>query len=153
MANWKNFQKLRDFLATLPEEQIRMETLLCINRDKETVKEAIQPSCGTVGCIAGWGALLFSEPSEEITRTNRSRFGNVNPHFDAYEITATALDLELSLAEDTDEQNYVFCAGWHLEKDWTSGAITKAEVLAYLDKAIASRDVMVRLEPSNPAGA
>ena len=40
---------LRDFLATLPDEQFNMDKFMS--------------RCGTVGCIAGWQGFLIGDPA------------------------------------------------------------------------------------------
>ena len=45
--NVENVVKLRDFIKCLPEDKFSMMTWLAHNE------------CGTVGCIAGWGSILF----------------------------------------------------------------------------------------------
>jgi hypothetical protein len=132
VPNWERIQKLRDFLETVPAKQICMDKLLHINRPIETVEEARQAKCGTVGCIAGWAYLLFADPAEQIEAL---RSGT---HDNAESFSRECLEL------DPLEADHAFFARWS-DKSWDSGEITKAEVLAYLDKAIAAKDVMVTL--------
>jgi hypothetical protein len=145
-TNWKNWKKLRAHIARQPDENVRMETILFINKDQETAAQARQPKCGTVGCIAGHGFTLFSPNNLVLIRSDLQRGGdgltNVDSIIDgdvAWDTTARALGLRYG------EADFVFTAGWHPVKLWSSGTITKAEVLAYLDKAIAKKDVMVTI--------
>jgi hypothetical protein len=142
VPNWERIQKLRDFLETVPAKQICMDKLLHINRPIETVEEARQAECGTVGCIAGWAYLLFADPSERIEARWWPSISNTvlrsGTHDNAESFSRECLEL------DPLEADHAFFARWS-DKSWDSGKITKAEVLAYLDKAIAAKDVMVTL--------
>lgn len=57
--NKANIKKLRDFIETLPEDAVRMRKWLKPDRDGETVAQALKHTCGTQGCIAGWGSLVM----------------------------------------------------------------------------------------------
>ena len=53
-----NLQTLIAFIEMHPDENVKMDNWLQFNRDDETYAEAIQPTCGTVGCIAGFAYTL-----------------------------------------------------------------------------------------------
>lgn len=64
--NKRNVKKLRDFIAKLPEENFDMWLWVWMDRNEETVEEARTHSCGTVCCLAGWAALLASDPTAKL---------------------------------------------------------------------------------------
>jgi hypothetical protein len=134
MMNIDKFVQLRNFMTTVPEEQVYMSDYLRCDRGYETVGEAREFKCGTAGCIAGWEALRVSDPDLEV-RGNRigGRFSE--------EIA------EQSLGITHEEARILFQGEWsakHLVD------ITKAEVLDQLDRIIATGTIeRVHLEDDN----
>jgi len=145
--NWKNVKRLRDHIAVLKPKQVNMGKLLLINKGEETLAEAAKPECGTVGCLAGHGLTLFG-PRKLKLKLKNSFFNplrncaikHLNPEeFDPLVVTQNALGL------DFEEREHMFYARWHPTKDWRDGTITKREVLQYLDKAIAEKNILVTI--------
>lgn len=152
MANFERLTTLRNFMVELPAEQVRMDKLIVINRDHETLAEARQPGCGTIACIAGWAICLFDRQDMELElRSYATHFTN------AY--LGEAEQAEDLLGLTIDEGCYMFYAGWHLlapPRDWNQAwadynptahlpNITKDEVIQYLDKVLATHNVFVRV--------
>lgn len=157
MPNWERIKQLREHLGALSAEQIRMDKVCWINRDTETVAEARRPSCGTVGCIAGHAGLLFGPAEYILRRVETPEDYMSNLKFEpSYSIVAVA---ERELQITSEESGFMFYAAWHPsapalpgDEDWSDydavdhlPGVPAADVLAYLDKAIAEQDVFVVL--------
>ncbi len=71
-----NLQTLIAFIEMHPDENVEMGKWLKFNRCDETYAEAIQPTCGTVGCIAGFAYTLkmFHEHPDSLALD--ANFGN-----------------------------------------------------------------------------
>lgn len=131
-VNWERMQQLVDFLETVPAPQVKMAALLIINRPMETVAEARRPSCGTVGCIAGWSYCLFGPQKEQLTRYGLS----IAQRPIVYHTARRRLGLNERQAE------YMFHAEWMFGGMY---AADKSCVIRYLRKAISEEDIMVSL--------
>lgn len=158
MTDWNKMRELRDYLLTLPPERVRMDKVLIIDKDEETVAQARQVGCGTVGCIAGHASLVFG-PSDLVLHRDTQKRPYVTMHnlkysnFDAWEIAADGLGL------DDREAHYVFYGAWHSsapevddDEGWIEyvevdhlGEIAAADVIAYLSKAIEEQSIWVSL--------
>ena len=152
VPNFEAFAALRDCLKTIPATNIRMDKLLLIDRDRETLAEAVNPACGTVGCIAGWGACFFGSPEQVLVKIADAPIGSVlnfssrgGKHWEPTEITREALGLNYA------DSSYVFYAAWAVPGNdshtslSTIRHITGEQVIQYLDKVIAEQNVRVTI--------
>lgn len=74
-VNKRKLRTVRDFIAkNLTNEDFNMSTVLEIDNQQETVAQALKHTCGTVGCIAGWSALIL-EPNKTKKVTSTDIFG------------------------------------------------------------------------------
>ncbi len=71
-----NLQTLIAFIEMHPDENVKMDKWLKFNRSKETYAEAIQPACGTVGCIAGFAYTLKMSQEYPNLPAFDARFGD-----------------------------------------------------------------------------
>lgn len=145
--NWNNWKLLREHIAAQPPENVRMDKLLVLNRDGETAAEARRPECGTVGCIKGHGIVFFSA-DDALFRRDYTGVPDFCSSSDTWGNDITEKSLGLDETEDDDglcDSEYIFSAHWHPIKSWKSGHITRDEVLAYMDKTYAEKNVRVSL--------
>jgi hypothetical protein len=140
--NFENIRIMADLFRELPNNAVSMGLICEIDRDSETVREAMEHSCGTVGCIAGWTGLRFSEPGMQLI----AGFGKSVMQRNQLWVVATR-----ALGLNEDEVSYMFYGRWHPSKDWLNGNITRREVVAYLDKVVATKNVMYKLSYSEVA--
>lgn len=138
MANWTRIKRLRAFLETVPPKRLRMDKLLLIDKDNETIKQALEPSCGTVACMAGWTHCLFTP---KTTRLHRTSYHSLGGMCNVSDVDAEPAGDMLGL--DEDEACHMFSGGWSAK---SLDVLTKRDVLRYLDQAIAAKDVMVTLQ-------
>lgn len=54
-----NAQRLRDFIANLPERQCKMDVYLSQVPSNDPIVRGT-PECGTAACLAGWGAAQLA---------------------------------------------------------------------------------------------
>ena len=153
MPNFEKIQELADHMRRLPPENIKMHRLLFINRPQETVAEAANPGCGTVGCIAGHGAVYFYYKRELILK--QSGIPSIIANY-TMDVEAHACDFEptavtqKALNLSSDEADYMFFAGWFRPGSsrmylHDMQAIPGGDVVRYLDKVVAEKDVFVKL--------
>jgi hypothetical protein len=101
-----------------------------MQRHKHTFKELKSgPGCGTVGCIAGWGAVYFSKTGREY-QDNTARY--------RAPLSVTSAHLGL----DYDEAHYLYRASWNRAGEFKGG---KAAILKYMRKALAEKNVFVTI--------
>ncbi len=152
MPNWKNIKKLRDHLKNMKVTKHRkfaMEEYIALisgnfkEGDKITVGDMRRngPTCGTAGCLAGEVYTLLASAREtlEVVPGYRSKYTKLSVATEKGSIDEAASVL---LGLNYDESSHMFGGNWtvtYLSK------ITRQQAIKYLDKAIAAKDVMVRL--------
>lgn len=55
---------LRDHLASLPDERVRMENYFTAGDERVRPHPKQEIGCGTAACIAGWASILFADGTE-----------------------------------------------------------------------------------------
>lgn len=141
--NIENVKIVRAGIAGLPEEAIFMPIYIHIDKKKETLAQAREPSCGTKACIAGWTVLFLGDPLWEL---KQSYFGEETQLYlpettDTTELVQQDVQDVASklLGLDSADSNYLFCG------DWAScplDGLTKADVLHQLDYMIETGQVV-----------
>ncbi len=133
-VNWKNWEKLLEFLKTRRPKQINMRPVLNTEAESVVMLRKVNPKCGTVGCIAVWGAVLWGTNS--IIRSSREMIDF----------------LQYRLNLDPDESDYVVQGAWgaetidgHRVAPHDRASLGKRAVIRYMTKALKERDVMVKL--------
>jgi hypothetical protein len=122
-VNWKNWQKLLEFLKTRKPRQVHMAATLDypVEGISFTIGEA-RMNCGTAACIAGHAALLWLNPKDK--RENIS-----------------IIDVLTQKCNLGSQWEHVYCGCW--SKNGLDAK--KREVIRYMTKALKERDVMVKL--------
>lgn len=105
----------------------RLETVLnfiTANRDKwNQGMWAEKTACGTTGCLAGWGGVLYAR--EQLTETVISKdFAEYNPiGMDWTDLGAQVFELDYFEAEELFSGDNSLRALWELASDYTDGAV------------------------------
>ncbi len=129
--NWRNWEKLLEFLKTRTPKQVNM--LPVLNTKAKSLKDLLPRNvkCDTAGCIAGWGAVLWATRKDNFGTGWESGLRMCFFFADKINLESDALDYVVQGMWKDD--------GIHREK------LGKREVIRYMTKALKARDVMVKL--------
>lgn len=134
-VNWRNWERLLNYLKERRRGQVKMEVCLKVGvgiKQAKSIKQAREKPCGTVGCIAGWGMVLFSTSTKPMTSL-------IDRHItrDVQAITRKALGL------DARQMDYLFLGEWSCR---FRSDLRKKQVIEYMTKALAAKDVFIAIE-------
>lgn len=134
--NLENVKKLHDLIESLPEKAVQMNRVLDIDRDVETVEEAINHTCGTVGCLYGWAGLLMAMEDE---RKKTYLYQSSSARFVQFKFEQITEWLGLSY----DDGSKLFYGGWWAgnHRDQGLDMITKEQVMHQLRKMLETGEV------------
>lgn len=125
--NIEHVKKLRNLISKIPDHSFDMSNWLKIDRQEETVQQAIRSECGTVGCLAGWTYLLMKPKNKRL----------IADQLDSHEVQKQAAKY-LGVSRHTAQ--YLFFGGW-FNRNWHLPLrdITKEEALEVLNRIIAKK--------------
>ena len=155
MANWKNIQKLYDYLGEIPKSKFDMGSWFSIKKISSRLQKKYHipgegtalplsvvrkngPVCRTAGCLAGSAVVLLGKVNERInwiTVEDRGRALLGLTNIEQYHMFQGKWSPKV-YAQDENNPNYNYDA---LEN------ITKTEARKYLKKVLAEKNVMVTL--------
>lgn len=75
-----NLLTLISHIERQPDEAVDMQKWVCINRNSESIYEAVQPGCGTAACAAGHAWLVMQlqqNPNMVLIRFQEPKFGRL----------------------------------------------------------------------------
>lgn len=151
MANWKRIEKLRDHLRALKQTKDRkfdmnlwIASLEKDSKNTATVGELRKngPTCGSAACLAGEAVIRFAPINGVVTGLLDGWYVKVADANGSSEITQVARQL---LGLTLDEAEYMFGGEWGCGDGGSLSAITKAQAVRYLTKALKAKNVMVCL--------
>lgn len=136
-----NVQRLRDLIARLPDERVRMDDWSNVKGPAGIGSRAPrEDECGTVGCIAGWAAHLATQDLMERTGVRPDDVWRmISEGFWSRFLIETAQEW-LGLP-DNETVDYLFRGWWTTRRGPDNhpllDQITRQEVLAELDYILA----------------